>query len=181
MCNFEWCCVWVLSSESLRVSYPFNYTTYMVWIKGFEPLPPWSQAKCSTKLSYIQMLMVGMARLELARDSSQRSLSPLRLPIPPHPYARHARSVPDTPCTYWLRAKVLLVQPGTRAILLGHGWRNCTPYRLSLPMKIARTLRPLHSNKKLSNTLNGTRTLSTDCSLGFCLPFIQPPARAAVI
>ena len=107
MHNFEWCCVWVLSPESLRVSYPFDYTTYMV----------------------------GMARLELARDFSQRILSPLRLPISPHPYARHARSVPDTPCTYWLRAKVLLVQLGTRAILLGHGWRNCTIYRLSLPMK----------------------------------------------
>lgn len=109
------------AQNPLRASRPFGHTTYMVWIKGFEPLAPWSQAKCSTKLSYIQIKMVGMARLELARDSSQRSLSPLRLPIPPHPYARHARSVPDTPCTYWLRAKVLLVQPGTRAILLGHG------------------------------------------------------------
>ena len=67
------------------------------------------------------MMMVGMVRLELARDFSQLILSPLRLPIPPRSYTRHARSVPDTPCTYWLRAKVLLVQPGTRAVLLGHG------------------------------------------------------------
>lgn len=88
------------TQNPLRASRPFGHTTYMVWIKGFEPLAPWSQAKCSTKLSYIQKIMVEMARLELARDSSQRSLSPLRLPIPPHLYARHARSVPDTPCTY---------------------------------------------------------------------------------
>lgn len=86
----------IRAQNPLRASRPFGHTTYMVWIKGFEPLAPWSQAKCSTKLSYIQKIMVGMARLELARDSSQRSLSPLRLPIPPHPYARHARSVPDT-------------------------------------------------------------------------------------
>lgn len=32
--------------------------------------------------------------------------------------------------------------------------------------------------KKLSNTLNGTRTLSTDCSLGFRHPFLQPLASA---
>ena len=32
------------------------HNIYMVWIKGFEPLPPWSQAKCSTKLSYIQKI-----------------------------------------------------------------------------------------------------------------------------
>ena len=94
------------AQNPLRASRPFGHTTYMVWIKGFEPLAPWSQAKCSTKLSYIQKIMVGMARLELARDSSQRSLSPLRLPIPPHPYARHARSNllitrQDTPCTTW--------------------------------------------------------------------------------
>lgn len=60
-------------------------------------------------------IMVGMARLELARDSSQRSLSPLRLPIPPHPYARHAHSYllvtyQETPCT-----------TSTRANLYGHG------------------------------------------------------------
>lgn len=68
-----------------------------------------------------------MARLELARDYSQRSLSPLRLPIPPHPCARHARSVPDTPCAYWLRAKAFLIQPGTRAIFYGWGeWIRTT-------------------------------------------------------
>lgn len=58
-------------------------------------------------------IMVGMARLELARDSSQRSLSPLRLPIPPHPYARHARSNllitrQDTPCTTSTRANLVM-------------------------------------------------------------------------
>ena len=28
----------------------------MVWMRGFEPPTPWSQARCSTKLSHIQML-----------------------------------------------------------------------------------------------------------------------------
>src|SRR5690625_540538 len=85
----------------------------MVGKTGFEPAAPWSQTKCSTKLSYfpyfdkngapersrtpnllirsqtlypieLRALMVPRAGLEPARRYTlRRILSPVRLPIPP--------------------------------------------------------------------------------------------------
>ncbi len=43
---------------------PLNYTRkYMVGKTGFEPATPWSQTKCSTKLSYFpQMLLKNISK-----------------------------------------------------------------------------------------------------------------------
>ena len=74
---------------------PLNYTRKkkMVGMTGFEPATPWSQTRCSTKLSHIptliklmvptKALMVQSARLELARFNNHYPLKIACLPVPP--------------------------------------------------------------------------------------------------
>ncbi len=43
---------------------PLNYTRKMVGKTGFEPATPWSQTKCSAKLSYFPNKLTWRAREE---------------------------------------------------------------------------------------------------------------------
>ena len=66
----------------------YHWTTpakKMVGMTGFEPATPWSQTRCSTKLSHIPKLklMVQSARLELARLFNHYPLKIACLPVPP--------------------------------------------------------------------------------------------------
>src|SRR3954451_21595621 len=59
----------------------------MVGKTGFEPATPWSQTKCSTKLSYFPFNQNNYGAEDRNRTGTvvtyRRILSPVRLPVPP--------------------------------------------------------------------------------------------------
>ena len=101
MTGFEPATPWSQIKCTTKLCYiPTFKKNKMARLAGVEPTTFWSVVKRSIQLSYRRIFqcntkqflnkytMVGMVGLEPTRCYHQRILSPLRLPIPPHPHWR---------------------------------------------------------------------------------------------